>query len=201
MYSIMNLKRVEEMYRSGVEMNTEVLDIEAPKVVLANSVKLSVEERRHLVLKLVFDDEELVNKLLSFEHTNQTLIAAAIIYLCKKVQLDNEQFAALVTGMFFPHKDTYVSKQLSTNQVSRDLHIMNVLTQFQMVLEAICSINSMFGAPIDADYETILCGPQVLIQYHHELDKESPLRLYSSVILKTEIPEDFIAYSKRQKTS
>ena len=50
MYSIMNLKRVEEMYRTGVEMNTEVLEIEAPKVVLANSVKLSVEERKHLVL-------------------------------------------------------------------------------------------------------------------------------------------------------
>lgn len=85
--------------------------------------------------------------------------------------------------------------------MSRDLHIMNVLTQFQMVLEAICSINSMFGAPIDADYETILCGPQVLIQYHHEVTNESPLRMYSNIILKEEIPDDFIAYSKRQKTS
>lgn len=116
-------------------------------------------------------------------------------------KLPVEQFAALLTAELFPHKDTFISKQLAGNLVSRDIEIMTVLSQFQNVLEPICSINNLFGQPIAADYEKLLCSPQILVQFQQELSKESPLHHHLNVFTENQVPEDFILYSKHQKTS
>ncbi|CAL5976718.1 Conserved_hypothetical protein [Hexamita inflata] len=200
-YGILGLQQVKEIQREGETMKEHVLKVEKSKIDLAASVKLTVEQRQAIVLELVLGDK-LAKEVMKIEDQQTQLIASALLFLVKHVKnITAEQLAAIITGTLFPHKDAFVSKQLAANQIPRDMGMMTIISQYQNILEPIMAINNLFGQPIQANYESIINCPQILVQYQQEIEKDSAMRSFPSVFTKNDIPDDFVNYSKRQKTS
>lgn len=109
-YAACGLKTAKEIQRVGMEMKEETIQIKSSSFALAESVKLSAEQRQELVLKLILGAEplkrpELSQKILNIKDQHMQLMVACLVYFTKAYNPTSEVFCAISSAIFFPLKD------------------------------------------------------------------------------------------------